>query len=495
MGWYSGEYMEEVKVIIVPDSVEELPSNFCYNMTGLEAVYLGNNIISIPGSAFSRCYYLQFIHLPEELAEIGGSAFKFAMSIPEMYFPASVESLGSNSFWTCGIRNYNLPKNLVTVGAYGICYPQFSGGIWNEDSQSAEMKADLTKLMNSYQFNKNNVIITTFGSNLILGGTTSFAASDYQATGAQVHVRAPSSFETTVFEDKLNKWNKYKYFDDMTMSEIAARSQVALDHVLLLKTATDQQVETAITDSYYTNTEKTLNWLETYTVTGGIAKGTIKLSSGDTTVDLILNREIYTPPISSGGSILKGDKSDIKLDINFDESLFDDFEDFDEEESTDSNVNFDSFDDNDDAVIETDKGEAIVEIRINKVSQKQLGKKLVAKLDGYSYVAFDLSLYSEQSVQLKGKIGIAVPLPEGFDGNLCSIYYITEDGKFVDMGAKKYGKDMTFYTTALGRYVLVMDIIDYTPINIAVGIGGGVLLIGVASLVVLLIVKKKKRTK
>ena len=495
MGWYSGEYMEEVKVIIVPDSVEELPSNFCYNMTGLEAVYLGNNIISIPGSAFSRCYYLQFIHLPEELAEIGGSAFKFAMSIPEMYFPASVESLGSNSFWTCGIRNYNLPKNLVTVGAYGICYPQFSGGIWNEDSQSAEMKADLTKLMNSYQFNKNNVIITTFGSNLILGGTTSFAASDYQATGAQVHVRAPSSFETTVFEDKLNKWNKYKYFDDMTMSEIAARSQVALDHVLLLKTATDQQVETAITDSYYTNTEKTLNWLETYTVTGGIAKGTIKLSSGDTTVDLILNREIYTPPISSGGSILKGDKSDIKLDINFDESLFDDFEDFDEEESTDSNVNFDSFDDNDDAVIETDKGEAIVEIRINKVSQKQLGKKLVAKLDGYSYVAFDLSLHSEQSVQLKGKIGIAVPLPEGFDGNLCSIYYITEDGKFVDMGAKKYGKDMTFYTTALGRYVLVMDIIDYTPINIAVGIGGGVLLIGVASLVVLLIVKKKKRTK
>ena len=495
LGWYSGENMEDVKVIIVPDSVEELPDSFCYNMTGLEAVYLGNNIITIPGSAFSRCYYLQFIHLPEELVEIGGSAFKFAMSIPEMYFPSSVESLGSNSFWTCGIRNYNLPKNLITVSSYGICYPQANGGIWQENTQSDEMKADLTNLMTSYQFNKNNVIITAFGTNLTLGGTTSFAASDYQGMGAQVHVRAPSSFETTVFEGKLNGYNIYKYFDDMTMSEIAARAQVALDHVLLLKTATEQQVETAVTDSYYTNTEKTLNWVEAYTVNDGVATGIIKLTSGDTAVNLTLNREIYTPPVSSGGSILKGDKSDIKLDINFDESLFDDFEGFDEEDTTDSNVNFDSFDDKDDAVVETDKGEATVEIRINKVSDKQLGKKIVAKLDGYSYVAFDLSLYSEQTVQLNGKLGIAVPLPEGFDGDLCSIYYITEDGKFVDMGAKKYGKDMTFYTTALGRYVLVMDIIDYTPINIAVGIGGGVLLVGIASLVVLLIISKKKRSK
>ena len=498
IGWYSGENIGEVKVIIVPDSVEELPNNFCYKMTGLEAINLGNNIMTIPTGAFSRCYYLQFIHLPEELAEIGYGAFQFAMALPEMYFPSSVELIGEKSFWTCGIRNYNLPKNLLTVGASAICYPQFNGGIWDEpNAQSAEMKADLTALMNSYQFNKNNVIVTTFSPNMYLSGANSITASDYQATGAQVHVRAPSSFETTIFKGKISGWNNYKYFEDMTISEIAARAQFAVDHVLLLKTATEQQVEIAINDAYYTNTEKTLSWVEPYTVTDGVATGIINLSSGDTSVNLSLNREIYTPPVSLGGSILKGDKSDIKLDINFDESLFGDGKDnVDSDTSNDNNnVSFDSFDDKDDAVVETDKGETTVEIRINKVPKNKLDKNILSKLEGYSYVVFDLSLYSEQAVQLKGKLGVAVPLPKGFDGNLCSIYYITEDGKFVDMNAKMYGKDMAFYTSAVGRYVLVMDGTNYTPINIAVGVGGGIFLAGISTLVVLLIIRKRRKAK
>ena len=518
LGWYSGEKMEDVKVIIVPDSVEELPNNFCYKMTGLEAVYLGNNIISIPTSTFARCYYLQFIHLPEELAEIGYGAFQFAMSLPEMYFPSTVESIGTKAFWTSGIRNYNLPKNLMNVASDGICYPPIAGGIWDEpDAQSPEMKADITSLMNLYQFNKNNVIITTFGPNLALASTSSFTASNYQVTGAQVHVRAPSFFETTVFEGKKSKWNTYKYFDNMSMSEIAARAQVAVDHVLLLKTATEQQVEAAINDAYYTNTEKTLSWVEPYTVTDGVATGIVKLSSGDTFVNLLLNRKIYTPPVSSGSSILKGDKSDIKLDINFDESLFGDDSDekdikddniisdtsndkdnnvdFDKEDTKENNADFDSFDDKDEIVVESDKGEATVEIRINKVPKNKLEKNILSKLEGYPYVVFDLSLYSEQTIELKGKLGVLVPLPKGFDGNLCSIYYITEDGKFVDMDAKMYGKDMAFYTSVVGRYVLVMDGTDYTPINIAVGVGGGVLLVGIATLVILLIIRKRRKAK
>lgn len=490
MGWYSGEKPDEVKVIIVPDSVEELPSNFCYNFTGLEAVYLGNNIISIPASAFSRCYYLQFIHLPEELAEIGGTAFKFAMSLPEMYFPTTLESIGSNAFWTCGIRNYNLPKNLMSVAAYCICYPQATGGIWQEDSQSPEMKADLTALMKTYHFDTTPVVSTIFGENTIINAVSSFAGTDYQVTGAQVHVRAPAVAENGIFADKKHKWTHYDFTLDMSMSEIAARMQVALDHVLLLKTATEQQVETAVNDSFYSLNENTLSWVSPYTVdTDGNVTGKVLLSNGTCTAEGTLDTSVYNPPKTSSGSTLKGDKSDIKMEINIDD---------DEEEKSDSDEvigtvpPFDSLEDKKETTVETEDGKAVVEIRIKKLENSSLSEKVRTRLEGYSYVPFDLSLYSEESVQLSGKLGVAVPLPKGFDGSRCSVYYVTDSNKLVDMKAKVNGDNMVFYTTALGKYVLVYDYADYTPI-IIVSCCAGAVVIAAAAVIIILAVKKKKR--
>ena len=100
---------------------------------------------------------------------------------------------------------------------------------------------------------------------------------------------------------------------------------------------------------------------------------------------------------------------------------------------------------------------------------------------------------SQKDVKLNGKLGVAVPIPEGFDGELCSIYYIDGD-KLRNMNAKVNGKNLVFRTTILADYIIVQDKTDYTPIIIGASIGGGVLLV-IVGLGLFLIIKRKKHVK
>lgn len=490
-GWYSGEKVEEVQVLIVPDSVIELPASFCYGMMRLEACYLGNTITELPSSVFSRCYSLQYLHLPEEVALIGYACFQFALTLPELYFPSTIESINAKAFWTCGVRNYNLPANIMSLADVAICYPQFSGGIWNEpDAYSDEFKNQLAEIMNGYQFNKNNVIVNYFGTSLNMESAGSIATSSYQAMGAQLHVNVPTALESTIFKDKQHDWAIYHFYTDMSMSESIARMQFALDNELFFGIATADDVIKVLNNSAYSTKEITYTWIEPFKNDGETVSGTLAVSDGEVSGTVVLNRDIYTPPPVPKLPALKGDKTDSRLEIFLDD-----------EESDDSSadvvpeVSFDDYDDEEKVEIETDENKkAFVEIRIRKAKKDALSKAVLEKLSKYPYIAFDLSLYSERELKMSGKLGVAIPIPKDLDGKRCSVYYVTDDGKFINMKAKKSGNNMVFYTTKLDTYVLVQDIVDYTPVIVAACCGGGVLLIA-AALVFVLLIRRKRRAK
>ena len=499
LGWYSGEHPEYVKAVVVPDSVEELPSNFCFGFTYLEACYFGNNIVQIPSSCFSRCYYLQFVHLPEELQSIGAASFKWTMSMPELYLPPTLETIGNEAFWISGVRNYSLPKNLSSVGSYGISFPQFRGGIWGEDSaQSPEMKAELDEIMNGYRFSSNNVIITCFGENLLLENKNSFACSDYQVTGAIAIVRAPLSMQDTNFKDKIYSWNTYEWGLDMSMAESLARAQVALDHALVEKTTIDADIEQIVNDAYYSTMKHTLSWTEELKISDTGATGKLVLDDGISPGELELNCGIYSVAKNTSGSKLKGDKSgkpQKKLKLTDEEEtngLADGISDVDD---SDYGVIFDDYDDTETAVVKTKKGDSTVKIKLKNIDRSKLSKSLRERLDGYVYSVFNLSIESDKTIEMNGSLGVIVPVPKGINGKYATIYYITDDGKLIDMNAKYKNKQMMFYTTALSNYIIVQDKTDMTPIIIGASIGGGAVVIAVGVLLFILIRKKKRAKK
>ena len=491
-GWYNGEHPGDVQVLIVPDSVVELPASLCYGMTHLEACYLGNGITEIPSSVFSRCYYLQFLHTPEQLEGIGYGAFMFAMTLPEIYLPPTMQSIAVKAFWSSGVRNFNLPVGMTSVSDASICYPGFKAGIWNEpDAQTPEMVKELTEIMNGYQFYNNNLVLTYFGSSLNVESPGSIGGTSQQVLGAIVEVRAPEALENTVFKGKQQKWTHYHFNLDMSISEIVARAQFAAQNNVLYDDASASDAETVIKNAFYSSEDVTLSWKTPFSVNNGKITGVATLTRNGISGDVVVDRDAYTPPPVPKNSTLKGDPTSSRLELIDNEDSKSDSEE--ETPDTQPTVDFDDLDDEEETVIPAEKGPVKVKLQIHKLGKNKLSKTLRDKLDGFAYVAFSLSISSDETVRMNGKIGVSVPLPKGFDAAKCHIYYVGENGRLIDMKAKKYGDNLGFYTSEMATYILVQDVTDNSFIIISVIVASaGVLLIS-GGVTALLLIKRKKR--
>ena len=491
-GWYSGEHPGDVQVLIVPDSVVELPASLCYGMTHLEACYLGNGITEIPSSVFSRCYYLQFLHTPEQLEGIGYGAFMFAMTLPEIYLPPTMQSIAVKAFWSSGVRNFNLPVGMTSVSDASICYPMFKAGIWNEpDAQTPEMVKELTEIMNGYQFYNNNLVLTYFGSSLNVESPGSIGGTSQQVLGAIVEVRAPEALENTVFKGKQQNWTHYHFNLDMSISEIVARAQFAAQNNVLYDDASASDAETVIKNAFYSSEDVTLSWKTPFSVNNGKITGVATLTRNGISGDVVFDRDAYTPPPVPKNSTLKGDPTSSRLELIDNEDSKSDSEE--ETPDTQPTVDFDDIDDEEETIIPAEKGPVKVKLQIHKLGKNKLSKTLRDKLDGFAYVAFSLSISSDETVRMNGKIGVSVPLPKGFDAAKCHIYYVGENGRLIDMKAKKYGDNLGFYTSEMSTYILVQDVTDNSFIIISVIVASAGVLLIAGGVTALLLIKRKKR--
>ena len=494
-GWYSGEHPENVKVIIVPDNIIEIPEQFAYGFNYLEACYLSNGLDQVPGYAFDRCYYLQYLHIPEEAEMIGATAFRYTI-LPELYIPTTVENIGANAFWNAHTKNYNLPKN-ISIAALGISYPTPVAGIYAEpDAQPPAMQAELNKIMSGYGLEGSPVTVNMPGDEVTFGAANAIVCSEGRIA-FRIHVRANPKLEDTVFKNNLSSRMTYTWLD-MDMSEVITRVRVTLDNILIKSGTKPEEIIKAVEDCYCGTAVKDVSWVKPFTVANGVAAGTVRVSSDSGYYDFELNRNIFTSSISSGLDGYVRGKLPFRLELK-------DNENESREELPQKEPENVSDGDNTSEIgkttPETPEEPTVikdidnkVEIRINKLSGDNLSKKILSQISGKSFMAFDLSVYSEQDVRLNGKLGVALPIPTGFDGELCSVYYI-DGNKLRNMKAVKKGNNMLFYTTVFGEYIIVQDKTDYTPFIIAACCAGGVLLLAGGTVIFVVVLKKKKRKK
>ena len=105
-------FNENLKKVVLPDSVRMIPADYLHGCTALEEVVLGNNIISIEQSAFSGCVSLRKVYpssmvnkatdgtvlIPYSVDRIGDYAFRGCTSLKHVIIPASLRRLDHMAF-------------------------------------------------------------------------------------------------------------------------------------------------------------------------------------------------------------------------------------------------------------------------------------------------------------------------------------------------------------------------------------------------------------
>lgn len=122
-----------LKSITLPKTLKTAGSALFYNCSSLESVYVNSDIgyydgedfvgEAIPDDTFYGCSSLNSISLTEGLKYIGNDAFNGCSSLTELAIPNSVQVIGSRAFYNCGITELRLPSSLVLLGkaAFSHC--------------------------------------------------------------------------------------------------------------------------------------------------------------------------------------------------------------------------------------------------------------------------------------------------------------------------------------------------------------------------------------
>ncbi len=142
---------EEVKDLIIPNSVNNIGDYAFYSCTGLTSVDIPNSVNSIGSNAFQGCYGLTNVKLHcksiynwfselsnisnvilgEEVESINNGAFWKCSGLTSVIIPNSVTSIGSSAFASCGrLESVIIGTGVQSIGLYVFEYHKPAKVIW-----------------------------------------------------------------------------------------------------------------------------------------------------------------------------------------------------------------------------------------------------------------------------------------------------------------------------------------------------------------------------
>ena len=106
--------------VIIGDNVTTLPSSAFSDCGSLTSVVLPSGMNNIPGSAFYNCNSLSSITIPSSVTSIGSSAFYNCSSLSSITIPAGVTSIANRAFDGCRLDSLTIGTGLTTIGSYAF---------------------------------------------------------------------------------------------------------------------------------------------------------------------------------------------------------------------------------------------------------------------------------------------------------------------------------------------------------------------------------------
>ena len=113
---------EEIKDLVIPNSVKSIGSNAFCNCSGLTSVTIPNSVTSIDYQAFSGCSGLTSVSIPNSVTSIGVNAFGGCSGLTSVTIPNSVTSIGDYAFRDCtSLTSVTIPNSVTYLSGFSGC--------------------------------------------------------------------------------------------------------------------------------------------------------------------------------------------------------------------------------------------------------------------------------------------------------------------------------------------------------------------------------------
>lgn len=111
-------FPEGLETVYIGDEVKTIPGTIFWNCKNLTKVKIGRKVNTIGASAFYGCTALTEITIPNATTSIGLWAFRECRSLSKLTIGTSVESIGELAFCNCvSLKEVTIPESIVSIGS------------------------------------------------------------------------------------------------------------------------------------------------------------------------------------------------------------------------------------------------------------------------------------------------------------------------------------------------------------------------------------------
>ena len=484
--------LDNLKNIDIPDSVTNITTLTFYRCNGLVSVQVPGSVTAIKNGTFRECNNLKKVILNEGVTKIDGSAFIFCSSLEQIKLPQSLVSIGSGAFDNCtSLISVELPDNaIISSDTFKECknlsdivisdtnnnYIVKNGILYNKNMtrilcypagiKDTEFSVPDTvktigdfafygaKVLESVDIPDSVIAINTnaFGecsglkevvipdSVTSMGEAVFYKCTSLEKVKLSVNITSPnpavfqycSSLKEVVLPESMKfiSFFMFSYCKEITNivlpDKLNSVLRSAFQNCDNLKNITVPKNVTTIQDYafgyYYDEQSATYKKYDDFTISGYAGSKAQEYAEANGIRFIELNEKETTDGIK-----IEYSKDDSSIGGDNEEKISLESRQLTESDEEYSKIDF-----------------------TGKIEDSD------AKPEDVKSVTYEISLKNEsgQIVQPSEKVTVKIPVPDGYMGENCKVYYVNEKGKFTNMNAVCQNGFLIFETGHFSTYLV-----------------------------------------
>ena len=481
-----------LKKVILNEGITGIEQYAFYDCELLEEISIPGTVTTVGNSAFYRCKNLKNIEIPEGVTKIDGSAFIFCSSLEQIKLPQSLVSIGSGAFDNCtSLISVELPDNaIISSDTFKECknlsdivisdtnnnYIVKNGILYNKNMtrilcypagiKDTEFSVPETvKTIGDFAFYGAKVLesinipdsVTNIGTDAFgecsglkevvipdsvtsMGEAVFYKCTSLEKVKLSVNITSPnpavfqycSSLKEVVLPESMKfiSFFMFSYCKEITNIVLPDKLNSILSSAFQncdnLKNITVPKNVTTIQDYalgyYYDEQSATYKKYDDFTISGYAGSKAQEYAEANGIRFIELNEKETT--------------DGIKIEYSKDDSSIGG--DNEEKISLESRQ-----------LTESDKEYSKIDFT-GKIEDSDV------KPEDVKSVTYEISLKNEsgQTVQPSEKVTVKIPVPDGYMGENCKVYYVNEKGKFTNMNAVCQNGFLIFETGHFSTYLV-----------------------------------------
>ena len=481
-----------LKKVILNEGITGIEQYAFYDCELLEEISIPGTVTTVGNSAFYRCKNLKNIEIPEGVTKIDGSAFIFCSSLEQIKLPQSLTSIGSGAFDNCtSLISVELPDNaIISSDTFKECknlsdivisdtnnnYIVKNGILYNKNitrilcypagiKDTEFFVPDTVKTIGDFAFYGAKVLesinipdsVTNIGTDAFgecsglkeavipdsvttMGEAVFYKCTSLEKVKLSVNITSPnpavfqycSSLKEVVLPESMKfiSFFMFSYCKEITNIVLPDKLNSILSSAFQncdnLKNITVPKNVTTIQDYalgyYYDEQSATYKKYDDFTISGYAGSKAQEYAEANGIRFIELNEKETTDGIK-----IEYSKDDSSIGGDNEEKISLESRQLTESDEEYSKIDF-----------------------TGKIEDSD------AKPEDVKSVTYEISLKNEsgQTVQPSEKVTVKIPVPDGYMGENCKVYYVNEKGKFTNMNAVCQNGFLIFETGHFSTYLV-----------------------------------------